>query len=169
MSCFESGLLGRLREVTEQYSYSEISRQTGIHRESCRRYLVHGNPTLEFLSVLCRSLGVSAHWLLLGVGPRTLHENAGTWLHTVPPAEIWLELGRRWTANQRLVAELRERVVKLEARLPRGDAGAAGQSEVEPKLDLGFYQPPPIPTGGNPPGLPSDSGVKYDVPHGGAS
>jgi hypothetical protein len=173
LSAFDIDLLNRLKEVAGHFTYSEISRQTGIHRESCRRYLVHGKPTMEFLAVLCQSMGISAHWLLLGVGPRTRHEDAAAWLHTIEAPELVLELGRRWQASQALVADLRERLVRLEARVrqpdPYGEPAQGAPSFVEGKPLPERVEPgsPLLPS--PPPGLPPDSGLKYDAPYGGGS
>lgn len=113
-STFDRELLLRLTEVTRPHSYADISRMTGFHRETCRRYLTLGNPTVEFMTVLCEVLGVSIHWLLLGTGPACRDDVAGAWLRTVDPADLLLEIGLRWRELHRALADVQARVSRLE-------------------------------------------------------
>jgi hypothetical protein len=123
-SRFDQDLLSRLNQVSQPHSYADISRMTGFHRETCRRYLTLGNPTVEFMTALCEALGVSVHWLLLGVGPVRREEVTGEWLRTVRPAELILELGRRWQ-------DLHERLAEVQARLERLEAAAGALQDGE--------------------------------------
>ncbi len=62
------GLGARLQKVLTGHSFAEIARRTKVSAESARRYW-HGNPpTVEFLAAVCQEYGVSADWLLCGVG-----------------------------------------------------------------------------------------------------
>jgi hypothetical protein len=115
LTAFDRDLLARLTGVTAEYSYADLHRLTGFHRETCRRYLTLGNPTVEFLSVLCETLGISIHWLLLGVGPCRRDDASSEWLATVKPADLLVEIGRRWRAQQADLTDLRARVARLEA------------------------------------------------------
>jgi hypothetical protein len=115
LTAFDRELLTRLTAVTAGYSYADINRLTGFHRETCRRYLTLGNPSVEFLSVLCEALGLSIHWMLLGVGPCRRDDASSEWLATVKPADLLVEIGRRWRAYQADLTDLRARVARLEA------------------------------------------------------
>ncbi len=122
LSVFDRELLQRLTEATRPYSYAEISRLTNFHRETCRRYLTLGKPPIEFVTGLCEALGVSLHWLLLGVGPIRRDSGAKDWLRAVNLSELLLELGRRWHGVETTLREVHERVARLEAEAASGRA-----------------------------------------------
>lgn len=64
------GLLMRLDEVVGTESVNDISKKTGVHWESIRRYLKHGPASAEFIKAVCEEYKVSADWLLVGRGKR---------------------------------------------------------------------------------------------------
>jgi transcriptional regulator with XRE-family HTH domain len=62
-------ILTRVQQVCRGTRATQIAAATGVPRESVRRYLAGTTaPTGAFLAALCRSLGVSPAWLLLGQG-----------------------------------------------------------------------------------------------------
>jgi transcriptional regulator with XRE-family HTH domain len=63
------GILTRVQQVCRGVRATQIAAATGVPRESVRRYLAGTTvPTGAFLAALCRALGVSPAWLLLGEG-----------------------------------------------------------------------------------------------------
>ena len=83
LAAADAELQARLVRITRGLSFAEIARITGCHRETCRRYLTHGSPTIEFLSALCGAQGISVHWLLSGSGPMSAFSGGGDWLKSV--------------------------------------------------------------------------------------
>lgn len=67
---WEEAVLERLQHITQGLTYRDISRLTSVHPETVRRYLVHGRPTAFFIAAICRSLGISALWVLYGEGEK---------------------------------------------------------------------------------------------------
>ncbi|MFG0326056.1 MAG: helix-turn-helix domain-containing protein [Phycisphaerales bacterium JB037] len=66
----------RLREAVGTRTFRCLSEITGTHHETVRRYMQGQSPSLDFVSSLCRALGLNANWLLGGHGPKFLAENA---------------------------------------------------------------------------------------------
>lgn len=66
---FRCQLAQRLRETVGARSNRFVATVTGYNEETVRRYLRDGGPSAEFLAAVCREFGVSADWLLLGIGP----------------------------------------------------------------------------------------------------
>lgn len=121
ISQFDRELLLRLVEVTRPYSYAEVARITKFNRETCRRYLTLGSPSIEFVTKLCDGLEVSVHWLLQGTGPVRRDSGAGEWLRAINSSELLIEVGRRWHGLQTTLREVQARVTRLEAESsPRG-------------------------------------------------
>jgi DNA invertase Pin-like site-specific DNA recombinase len=60
-------LAGRLRDVFGTMSIREIARATNHNRETVRRFLNSGNPSVAFLVEASRASGVSVDWLV-GLG-----------------------------------------------------------------------------------------------------
>ena len=50
-------------------TYRHVAELTGASAESVRRYMDGAPPSAEFLTGLCRALGISGEWLLTGRGP----------------------------------------------------------------------------------------------------
>lgn len=61
-------LASRVAFVCHGWEPTPLARRLGLHPESVRRYLHGQRPSPDFLAALCRELGVSAAWLLLGEG-----------------------------------------------------------------------------------------------------
>lgn len=66
---FRCQLAQRLREAVGARSNRFVATITGYNEETVRRYLRDGGPSAEFLAAVCRHFGVSAEWLLMGIGP----------------------------------------------------------------------------------------------------
>lgn len=58
----------RLSSALGKQTYRSLSRMTGTHPETVRRYMQGGTPSPEFLSEVCRVLSISGDWLLTGRG-----------------------------------------------------------------------------------------------------
>ena len=69
MVSFRCQLAQRLRDAVGSRSNRFVATITGYNEETVRRYLRDGGPSAEFLASVCREFGVSADWLLLGLGP----------------------------------------------------------------------------------------------------
>lgn len=69
MVSFRCQLAQRLRDAVGSRSNRFVATITGYNEETVRRYLRDGGPSAEFLASVCREFGVSADWLLLGMGP----------------------------------------------------------------------------------------------------
>lgn len=63
-SAWHLGVAQRLREAVAGDTLIEVSRCKGINRETVRRHLRDGRPSLEFVVQICRLYGANADWLL---------------------------------------------------------------------------------------------------------
>ncbi len=63
----------RMQEACGELSFSEIARRTGSNRETVRRYMTQGKPTVAFVAAICEHFGISPTWLILGRGPKFDH------------------------------------------------------------------------------------------------
>lgn len=59
----------RLRWAARGCSVREVARRTRMNPETVRRYMRGSVPTVWFVIEFCRAYGVSADWLLDGIGP----------------------------------------------------------------------------------------------------
>ncbi len=112
----ESALHERLREAVGQRTYRAVSDLTGVNAETVRRYLSGQAPSVEFVAALCAALGLNAHWVLTGKGPRTESDRSIATLRDAHPAEL---LG----AIAGALESLTERVDRLEAYAQGLEAG----------------------------------------------
>lgn len=64
----------RLSSALGKQTYRSLSRLTGTHPETVRRYMQGGTPSPEFLSEVCRVLSISGDWLLTGRGAMKVEE-----------------------------------------------------------------------------------------------
>lgn len=64
-----SQLHDRLNHAAGSRSYRHLSELTGTNAETVRRYMQGQSPSIEFITSLCRSLSISAEWVLTGRGP----------------------------------------------------------------------------------------------------
>ncbi|MEW5944822.1 MAG: hypothetical protein AB1742_01355 [bacterium] len=73
-----SGIRKRIAGIVlENKSQNNLSRLIGFEQRKISNYLRTGNPSVEFLIRLYRSLGVSPLWVLEGAGPK-FAKDAGT-------------------------------------------------------------------------------------------
>jgi transcriptional regulator with XRE-family HTH domain len=73
----------RVRWLCNGYTATRIAALTGCNQETARRYIKGlNNPSPAFLAALCRALGVSPAWLLLGRG--SPYEGGPPQLEAVP-------------------------------------------------------------------------------------
>jgi len=61
----------RVREACGGMSVAAVSRATGFHPETVRRYVRGQAPSAEFLAALVDRMGVNPEWLLCGRGHPT--------------------------------------------------------------------------------------------------
>jgi transcriptional regulator with XRE-family HTH domain len=73
----QSELHTRLISAVDGRSYREIGDLTGVHPETVRRYMQGQAPSVDFLTNLCRALGLSGSWLLTGDGVMHVSETKG--------------------------------------------------------------------------------------------
>lgn len=77
----------RLRSIIHKQTVRAVSAEMGFHPQSVRRWLQgDSSPPAAFLIAVCERFGVSADWLLLGIGPaRPDHEASGSHAGVVDP------------------------------------------------------------------------------------
>ncbi|GEM_PF-4642813 len=101
----DPNLTARIRVATKGQNTREVSYTTGVNRESVRRYLKGGKPSVEFIRQVCLRYNVLADWLILGEGPRTREELKSELLADLDSdrfAEAWAERFAR--VESRLIA-----------------------------------------------------------------
>lgn len=65
-------LTARLQDILAGQSFRELGDATGVSAETARRYLRGERPSTQFIERVCLLHGISANWLLLGIGPKCL-------------------------------------------------------------------------------------------------
>jgi hypothetical protein len=65
---YTHGLVVRVAAACRGHKPTPLAAKLDLHPETVRRYLNGQRPSPEFLAAICRELGVSAEWLLLGKG-----------------------------------------------------------------------------------------------------
>lgn len=70
--CTVSSIRQRMQQAAAPNNASEVARMTCSSRETVRRYLTGGRPSVEFVVAFCRAFDVNPTWLLFGTGPRLL-------------------------------------------------------------------------------------------------
>jgi hypothetical protein len=65
----QSALHQRIVAVAGDRTFRHLGELTGIHPETVRRYMTGQAPSTEFLTGLCRGLGINGDWMLTGRGP----------------------------------------------------------------------------------------------------
>lgn len=81
----DGGLHDRLVAAVGKRSYRALSELTATHPETVRRYMHGQAPSVQFVSHLCRALGISGDWLLTGRGPMRIED---TKAHALRQAEL---------------------------------------------------------------------------------
>lgn len=89
-----STLHSRLAVVVEDRPFAEIAERTRLPRETVRRYLLGGEPSVEFIVALCTRFGIRAHWLLTGEGPMHTESTVAYSLAHASPRELLSALAR---------------------------------------------------------------------------
>jgi hypothetical protein len=120
-----SGLHERIQAVVGDRTYRAVSDMTGTHAETVRRYLQGQAPSAEFLSMLCKTLELNAHWLLLGEGAMRNAEAKQHALREADPAELLAAVASSLEALTERVARLEVYVQGLESHVRTG-GGADG-------------------------------------------
>ncbi|MCC6660010.1 MAG: helix-turn-helix transcriptional regulator [Phycisphaerales bacterium] len=122
----DSPLLERMRAAVGNRTHRHLSELTSASTESVRRYLEGRTPpSMDFLSELCRTLGVSGEWLLTGRGPMRSAEASARALSRAGVPELLAAL-----ANS--VESLIERVERLETFLSTMETRVRGRGAAPP-------------------------------------
>lgn len=127
----QSQLHDRLRAAVGQRTYRHVGELTGTNPETVRRYMTGQAPSAEFLSALCRSLGLSAEWLLSGRGPMKSAEIRHHTLSESAASDLLAALARS-------VERLLDRVDRLEVFVQTLETRLRGAQET--------HEPPRIST-----------------------
>lgn len=86
----------RLRiAVGSDQSFRQIAERVGMHPETVRRYMHGSSIPAEFVVRICQEYGVSANWLLLGAGPRSIQPVDLDSIRTIPTPELLALLAGR--------------------------------------------------------------------------
>ncbi len=134
-------LHNRIVDAVGRTTYKNLAELTQTNPESVRRYMTGQAPSVEFLSGLCRSMGVSGHWLLTGRGPMRESEMTQEALRQAKASDL---LGAMADTIQRLV----ERVESLERYVQQIDTRVRARATpmAAAPTDSGKaheFQPPP--------------------------
>jgi len=68
---------------------------TGVSSETVRRYLLGQRPSTDFIVHACLHYGISANWLLLGIGPQRLADLPLTYVKLASSNTLVEELAGR--------------------------------------------------------------------------
>ncbi len=112
-----SGLHERLNAAAAGRSFRHLADLTGTNAETVRRYMQGQAPSVEFLSALCRSLGVCADWLLSGRGPMKSADLRRYALDEADPSELLTAMANTIELLLQRVERLEVYAQTLEARL----------------------------------------------------
>jgi hypothetical protein len=98
-----SAIKRRLNNAAGPDSISEVARITRTSRETTRRYMAQGRPSVEFIITFCRSYDVNPTWLLFGLGPRLLSSQCARSPVEHDATELAAELHRLLSAQSEAV------------------------------------------------------------------
>ena len=107
----------RLERALEGKTYRWISRATGIHPETVRRYMQGQSPSVEFVTSVCSQLQVNPQWLLTGEGPMRRDEVRAHHLAEADPAELLAAIAATLDRLSERVDRLELFVQQLETHL----------------------------------------------------
>ena len=119
----------RLEVALEGKTYRWISRATGIHPETVRRYMQGQSPSVDFVSSVCSQLQINPQWLLTGDGPMRRDEVRAHHLAEADPAELLAAIAAT-------LDRLSERVDRLELFVQQLETHLSGVAAV-PSSDDG--------------------------------
>ncbi len=117
----------RLETALEGKTYRWISRVTGIHPETVRRYMQGQSPSIDFVSSVCSQLQINPQWLLTGEGPMRRDEVRAHHLAEADPSELLAAIAATLDRLSERVDRLELFVQQLETHLslvstePTGD------------------------------------------------
>ena len=75
------GLHRRLKDAVGPISYADLADRTGYNRETVRRFMRGGTPSVGFVVAVSVEFDCSLNWLLLGYPPRAAGDTARAHLH----------------------------------------------------------------------------------------
>ncbi|MEM9662893.1 MAG: hypothetical protein AAF937_11360 [Planctomycetota bacterium] len=107
----------RLEVALEGKTYRWISRATGIHPETVRRYMQGQSPSVDFVSSVCSQLQINPQWLLTGDGPMRRDEVRAHHLAEADPAELLAAIAATLDRLSERVDRLELFVQQLETHL----------------------------------------------------
>lgn len=115
----------RLETALEGKTYRWISRATGIHPETVRRYMQGQSPSVEFVSSVCSQLHINPQWLLTGEGPMRGDDVRAHHLAEADPAELLAAIAATLDRLSERVDRLELFVQQLETQLSSAGPGAS--------------------------------------------
>ncbi|MEZ6233365.1 MAG: helix-turn-helix transcriptional regulator [Phycisphaerales bacterium] len=127
-----SSLHNRLEHAVGERTYRQVADLTGVHAENVRRYMQGQAPSLAFVVAFCRSLGISADWLLTGQGPMLAADVRGHALRSAGPTDLLGAMADRLEQMRGRLERVELYVQTLETRV-RGEAQAAAAVEAKPQ------------------------------------
>ncbi len=115
----------RLEAALEGKTYRWISRATGIHPETVRRYMQGQSPSVEFVSSVCSQLRINPQWLLTGEGPMRRDDVRAHHLAEADPAELLAAIAATLDRLTERVERLELFIQQLETQLSSAAARAS--------------------------------------------
>jgi hypothetical protein len=128
----------RLETALEGKTYRWISRATGIHPETVRRYMQGQSPSVDFVSSVCSQLHINPQWLLTGEGPMRRDEVRAHHLAEADPSELLAAIAATLDRLSERVDRLELFVQQLETHLSLVTPGA-GDGDRE-RANRGFAE-----------------------------
>lgn len=119
-----SALHERIVAVVGDRSYRHIGELTAIHPETVRRYMAGQAPSTEFLTALCRALGVNGDWMLTGRGPMHAADVHSHALREAAPPDLLSALASAVEVLIQRVERLEVFVQTMETRLRAANSSA---------------------------------------------
>lgn len=107
----------RLETALEGKTYRWISRATGIHPETVRRYMQGQSPSIDFVTSVCSQLDINPQWLLTGDGPMRRDEVRAHHLAEADPGELLAAIAATLDRLSERVDRLELFVQQLETHL----------------------------------------------------
>lgn len=136
-----SPLHERLHEVFGDKSFRAIAELTQTSHETVRRYMNGQAPSVEFLELVCRSLGVNGQWLLTGRGPKRADHIRQHALGEANASELLSAMARTLERLTERVDRLEVFMQTLETRLRAASAPGSAAYSVPPAGDRARHEP----------------------------
>lgn len=126
----------RLEAALDGKTYRWISRATGIHPETVRRYMQGQSPSIEFVSSVCSQLQINPQWLLTGEGPMRRDDVRAHHLAQADPSELMSAIAATLDLMTERLDRLELFVQQLETRLSLSGPGVHDSVPEGPNHEL---------------------------------